>query len=331
MAITLKEVAERAGVSRSAVSRTFTKGASVSDKTRRKVEKAAKQLGYTPNFLARSLSTRRTELIGLVSDNFSNPLFLHIFNLLTRGLQERDLRPLLVNLSGEAEPEESVRLLKQYAVDGVIVASSTLPPAFALRFKEAGIPVIHTFGRYTSAPQTHIVSVDNRVCGRMAAEHLIQLGYRHIGFMGGPESATSTQDRYAGFVGAMNEHPDIQFTHSFAKAYTFAAGREEMLRLIQAGPAQAYFCGDDVTAIGAMSAIQTSGMKCPDDIGIMGMNDMEIAGWENINLTTIRQPIEQIISSSLELVAAILEDPAREPETRLFRCDIVERDTLKPA
>jgi DNA-binding LacI/PurR family transcriptional regulator len=104
MAITLKDVAERAGVSRSAVSRTFTSGASVSDKTRAKVERAANELGYSPNALASSLTTGRTKLIGLISNNFHNPLFLEVFDLFTRGLQDRGLRPLLVNLSDETDP-----------------------------------------------------------------------------------------------------------------------------------------------------------------------------------------------------------------------------------
>ena len=108
MTVTLKDVALRAGVSRSAVSRTFTEGASVSAKTRAKVEKAAIELKYSPNALASSLTTGRTKLIGLVSNNFHNPLFLEVFDLFTRGLQERGLRPLLVNLSAETDPANSV-------------------------------------------------------------------------------------------------------------------------------------------------------------------------------------------------------------------------------
>ena len=129
MTVTLKHVAERAGVSRSAVSRCFTEGASISAGTRAKVERAAAELGYCPNVLARSLTTRSTRLIGLVSNNFHNPVFLQIFDLFTRGLQDRGLRPLLVNLSEETDPARSVRMLRQYSVDGVIVASSTLPAA----------------------------------------------------------------------------------------------------------------------------------------------------------------------------------------------------------
>ena len=120
MAVTLKQVAKRAGVSASAVSRTFTQGASVSEKTRKKVESAAAAMGYSPNFLARSLTTRRTKMIGLVSNNFHNPIFLEVFDLFTRGLQECDLRPLLVNLTDQTDPEASVKMLRQYSVDGVI-------------------------------------------------------------------------------------------------------------------------------------------------------------------------------------------------------------------
>ena len=122
MTITLDDVAKRAGVSRSAVSRTFTPGASVSAAMRSKVENAANYLGYTPNFLARSLTTRSTNLIGLVSNNFHNPIFLEVFDQFTRGLQDRGLRPLLVNLTNEKEASASVQMLRQYSVDGVIVA-----------------------------------------------------------------------------------------------------------------------------------------------------------------------------------------------------------------
>ncbi|MBW4709080.1 LacI family transcriptional regulator [Roseobacter sp. YSTF-M11] len=331
MAITLKEVAERAGVSRSAVSRTFTDGASVSEKMRRKVEKAARDLGYSPNALASSLTTGRTKLIGLVSNNFHNPIFLQVFDLFTRGLQDRGLRPLLVNLSDETDPEASVRMLRQYSVDGVVVASSTLSPDFAKAFRDAGVPVVHSFGRSTSAPQVHVVGIDNVECGRMAARTLLSRGYRSIAFLGGPETATSTQDRYAGFFQELNGVKGLKLSHSFAEEYSFDAGRCEMLRLLQSEPAEAYFCGDDVLSIGVLSAITDSGLSVPDDIGIIGLNDMEMARWQNINLTTIHQPIRQIVTSSIELMVAMLDEPDRYPEGRVFPCSVVERGTLRPA
>ena len=330
MVATLRDVAVRAGVSRSAVSRTFTDGASVSAKMRSRVEKAAIELGYSPNVLARSLTTRRTKMIGLISNNFHNPIFLAVFDQFTRGLQERGLRPLLVNLSDETDPQNSVRMMRQYSVDGVIVASSTLPPGFSKAFRDQNVPVVHTFGRYSSAPSVHVVGIDNVECGRMVARTLIERGYKRVGFMGGPQSATSTQDRLKGFEEVLKERADITLSVSYADAYSFDAGRREMLRLAQDAPQEAYFCGDDVLSIGALSALKDSGLNVPGDVGIIGLNDMEMAGWANIDLTTIHQPIRQIVNSSVELIAAMLEEPDRYPEARLFPCSVVERGTLRP-
>lgn len=330
MPVTLRDVALRAGVSRSAVSRTFTHGASVSARTRAKVVKAANELGYQPNALASSLTTGRTKLIGLVSNNFHNPIFLEVFDLFTRGLQDRGLRPLLVNLSAETDPAHSVRLLRQYSVDGVIVASSTLPSSFARAFRDAQIPVVHSFGRFSSAPHVHVVGIDNIECGRMAAHTLVARGYRRIAFLGGPIEASSTQDRFAGFMELAGTVPGISVSHSFASAYSFDAGRIEMTKLLMTDPAEAYFCGDDVLSIGALSAVASAGLRVPDNVGIMGLNDMEMARWENIALTTIHQPIREIIDSSIELVCGLLDTPTRTPEARLFACHVVERATLRP-
>lgn len=329
MVATLKDVALLAGVSTSAVSRAFTEGASVSPAMRTRVELAAKQLGYHPNFLAASLTTGRTKLIGLVSNNFHNPVFLEIFDLFTRALQDKGLRPLLVNLSDETDPAASVRMLQQYSVDGVVVASSTLPPGFAEAFARAGVPVVHSFGRKTDTPLVHVVGVDNVACGRMAARELIARGYARVGFLGGPESATSTQDRLTGFQGAIARHKNVSLSISYASAYSFEAGRAEMQRLLADAPAEAYFCGDDVLSIGALSALADAGRSVPGDVGIIGFNDMEMAGWANIALTTIHQPVAKIIAASVDLVVALVDAPQTVPEVRLFPCHVVSRKTLR--
>lgn len=330
MAVTLKDVAQRAGVSRSAVSRTFTAGASVSPRMRARVEKAAQELGYSPNLIARSLTTRRTELIGLVADNFRNPIFLEVFDRFTAGLQARGLRPLLVNLSGETDPRGSLDMLRAYSVDGVVVASSTLPPAFAEAFSAAGVPVVHAFGRASARPLVPVVGIDNRDCGRLAAETLLARDYRRVGFLGGPEAASSTQDRLAGFRDVLGRHPGISADIHFAHAYSFAAGRVAMTQILAQGPAEAYFGGDDVLSIGALSAIADAGLDVPGDIGILGLNDMEMAGWQNIALTTIRQPIARIVEAAIERMGLLLEAPDMPPDVRLFACDVVERETLRP-
>ncbi|MEL7462114.1 MAG: LacI family DNA-binding transcriptional regulator [Pseudomonadota bacterium] len=329
MPVTLKDVALRAGVSRSAVSRTFTAGASVSDQTRRKVERAATELGYRPNALASSLTTGRTKLIGLISNNFRNPFFLEVFDLFTRRLQEQGLRPLLVNLSGETDPTNSVALLRQYSVDGVIVASSTLDPAFAKAFRDAGMPVVHSFGRPDGAARVDVVGVDNVACGRIAARTLLDRGYRKLGFLGGPRSATSTEDRLAGFCEVLTSQ-GLSPSISFADTYSFEAGRRTMAAALHQDREEAYFCGDDILSIGAMAAVEAAGLSVPGDLGLIGFNDMEMAGWQNIDLTTFHQPVSRIIESSIDLVTGLARDDLRVPETRLFECHIVERGTLRP-
>lgn len=332
MSVTLREVALRAGVSRSAVSRAFTPGASVSPATRARVEKAAAELGYRPSALASALSTGRTKLIGLVSTNFHNPIFLEVFDRFTKGLQARALRPLLVNLSGEMTLDSAVGLLRQYSVDGVILASSTLPPDFPLAFHDAGLPVVHCFARWTAAPEVDLVGIDNRACGRLAAQTLLARGYRRLGFLGGPREATSTEDRLGGFAEELARLPGAVLTRSFAGAYSYQAGRAEMARLI-AGPdplAEAYFCGDDILSIGAMAALTEAGKSVPGEVGILGFNDMEMAGWPSIGLTTIHQPTEAIIEASIERVVALTEDPGSPAAARLFDCHLVERGTLRP-
>lgn len=330
MAITLKEVAERAGVSRSAVSRTFTDGASVSEKTRRKVEKAARELGYAPSLIARSLATRRTKLIGLVANNFQNPVFLEVFDLYTQALQDLELRPLLVNLSHETDPETTVNLLRQYSVDGVIVATSTLPPSFAKAYKSAGLPVVHAFGKFDDAANVHVVGIDNIKCGALAAQTLVDRGYNSFAIIGGPEAATSTRDRVRGFLDRMGELGRKVSSVSYASSYTYAAGHEAGERLLADHEVEAIFCGDDLICMGAMDAARAQGRSVPGDIGFLGFNDMSIASWDAYDLTTIRQPVRDIILSSIELVVGTIGDPERTPEVRLFPCAIVERSTLRP-
>jgi DNA-binding LacI/PurR family transcriptional regulator len=329
--VTLRDVALRAGVSTSAVSRAFTPGASVSAEKRAAIELAASELGYSPSVLASALTTGRTQMIGLVSNNFHNPVFLEVFDQFTRGLQDRGLRPLLVNLSGDMALDDAVRMLRRYSVDGVILASSTLPPDYARRFLDVGLPVVHCFGRWSPRPEVNIVGIDNRAAGRLAAGTLLSRGYRKIAFLGGPDSASSTQDRLAGFLDVTDPRGDVQVSTSFAAAYSFDAGRAELRRLLSIGPlAEAYFCGDDVLSIGALSALDDAGLDVPGDVGILGLNDMEMARWPSINLTTVRQPIADIIAASIDLVVSSLRNPDLPAEARLFGCSIVERGTLRP-
>jgi DNA-binding LacI/PurR family transcriptional regulator len=330
MRVTLKDVAKRAGVSRSAVSRTFTEGASVSRKMRERVEAAARDLGYSPSFIARSLTTKRTKLIGLIANNFQNPVFLDVFDLYTRALQQRELRPLLVNLTDETDPVQSLRMLQQYGVDAVIIATSTLPPGFARAFGAADVPVVHAFGRFDPRSPVHVVGIDNILAGRMAADALASRGYRSIAVLGGPRYATSTEDRIEGFGQRLGEL-GIAISHlSYADSYSYAAGRRAMAALMEEASPEAVFCGDDLICMGAMDWARARGLSIPGDIGFLGFNDMDMAAWESYRLTTIRQPIRDIILGSVELVVDLAEDGSRAAEKKLLPCSLVERASLRP-
>jgi DNA-binding LacI/PurR family transcriptional regulator len=329
MPITLQDVAARAGVSKSAVSRTFTPGASVSARTRAKVEAAAAELGYSPNVLASSLTTGRTTLVGLISNNFTNPYFLQIFDHFTRALQQAGLRPLLINLSSQDDADRSLAMLRQYNVDGVIVASSTLPPGFAAEFQKAGIPVVHAFGWSSTEPRTARVSIDNRKAGQLAAHTLLARGYRRVGFLGGPEHAATTGDRLDGFRQALAAAGVLPAVH-YAADYAYAAGQAAMRDALTRHPdTEAWFCGDDVIAIGALDAARANGLSVPGDIGLIGLNDMEMAGWDRIALTTIRQPLARIVAESIALIRRRIKDPDDPPEMILLPCTLVERGTLR--
>ncbi len=329
MAPNIKKVADLAGVSTSAVSRAFTEGASVSLKMRQKVEIAAAQLNYTPNLIARSLATNKTKLIGLIANNFQNPVFLEVFDLYTRTLQERGLRPLLVNLTNVTDPGDILRMLRQYSVDGVIVATSTLPPSFALKFRDAGIPVVHTFGRHSRRPKVHLVGVDNIACGKLAANTLCSHGYRRVAFLGGPRLATSTQDRAAGFCRQIEASGAAVVRHEYAEAYSYDSGHKTMQSLLRDRSIEAVFCGDDLICMGAMDAARDAGLSIPENIGFLGFNDMTMASWSAYRLTTIRQPIRDIILKSVDVVVSLLDNPDLAPVSQLFPCTVVERTSLR--
>ena len=328
---TARDVATFAGVSASAVSRTFTQGASVSPTTRHKVIDAARLLGYRPNLLARSLTTKRTELIGLISNNFENPLFLEIFDHFTRRLQQHGLRPLLANLTDGEPPNGALNMLLQYSVDGVIVASSSLHGKLLKACAEARLPAVQAFGRPAGRTRANVVAADNVQGGRVAADLFCERGYSRVAFLGGPVDATSTEDRLKGFRKRLSEQDVALVAEVYGDAFSYAAGRTLMRCLIERGGIDGVFCGDDVLAIGAIDTCREFGISVPGEIGIVGFDDMPMASWRAYNLTTIRQPVADIIGTAIELIISIVQEPDRPAGSQLFACDAVVRDTLRPA
>ncbi len=329
MAVTLRDVARAAGVSASAVSRAFTPGASVAPATRSRIMLASAKLGFQPNRLAASLTTGRTRLVGIVADDFGNPFFLRVFDLFTAGLQARGFRPLLVNLQAGTPATEALGMLREYAVDAAILISATLPYGFARTFRDAGLPVAHCFARANARPDVPQSGIDDAQAGRLAARTLIGRGYVSLGYLGGPQQTQPAQDRFNGF---QDETAKLNMTivSAYAAAWSFDAGRATMQTMLENGPCDAYFCADDVLAIGAISALRDAGLRVPGDVGVIGLNDMEMAGWAGIDLTTIAQPVADIVAACIEQTLALIENPGLAAEARIFPARLVLRGTLRP-
>jgi DNA-binding LacI/PurR family transcriptional regulator len=328
--VTQKEVAEKAGVSLSAVSRAFTDGASVSAKTKEKIEKAAKILGYRPNILAQSLMTNRTKLIGIVSSNFENPAFIEVFDLITRELQAKGYRCLLENLTEKCEPEAVLDRLLQYRVDGVLFISSVLPTIFAEVCARAKLPAAIMFGRANTNGPINIVTADNSGGGKLGADLLLAKGYRNIAFLGGPADATTTIDRKQSVIDTLAAQGHTLSVVEHCSSYSYDAGRQKSRELLQNNPnIDAIFCGDDILAIATLDSARELGKRCPEELGILGFNDILMASWGAYNLTTIQQPIQQMVLAAVDIIISRIENPLLGTETRLLPCKLVERGTLR--
>jgi DNA-binding LacI/PurR family transcriptional regulator len=327
--ITQKEVADKAGVSLSAVSRAFTVGASISPKTREKIEVAANELGYKPNILAQSLMTNQTRLIGILSSNFENPAFTEVLDLITKELQSRNYRSLVENLSSESKPEDVLERLLQYRVDGVLFLSSVLPTIFAEVCAKAKLPAAIIFGRASTDGPINTVSADNYNGGKMGVELLIEHGYRKIAFLGGPINATTTIDRKKSIITTLKEYGLELSAIEHCDAYSYASGRDKSLTLLKEHPyIDAVFCGDDILAIATLDSARDLGMQCPEDLGVLGFNDMTMASWGAYNLTTIQQPIKDIVVAAVDIIIERIKYPNLSTEKRLLPCKVIERGTL---
>ena len=328
--ITQKEVADKAGVSLSAVSRAFTVGASVSPKTREKIEAAASELGYKPNILAQSLMTNRTRLIGIISSNFENPAFVEVLDLITKELQSRNYRSLVENLTTESQPEDVLERLLQYRVDGVLFLSSVLPVIFAEVCAKAKLPAAILFGRADLSGPINVVTADNYHGGKMGIELLLTRGYKKIAFLGGPINATTTIDRKQSAIETLTANGLEFIAIEHCDIYSYDAGREKSLKLLTNHPEiDAIFCGDDILAIATLDSAREIGKRCPEDFGVLGFNDISMASWGAYNLTTIQQPIKEMVFAAVDIIIDRIEYPHLPTEKRLLPCKPIERGTLK--
>ena len=311
--VTSADVANLAGVSQSAVSRVFTPGASASLQTADKVRKAAAELGYRPNSLARAMVSGKTGIIGLVVAYFSNQFYPEAIEKLSKAMQERNYH-LLVFMTSKTEGDvsEVVAEILDYQVDGIIAASVALSSDLSKRCTSAGVPVV-LFNRTQDDNSFSSVTSQNYAGGRKVAEFLLASGHQRISYIAGWEGASTQRDRQAGFVDALIEKGHRLWSHeigNFVMGDAQKATRKLFAKGLEQGP-DAIFVANDHMAIAVMDTLRSElGIKVPEQVSVVGYDDVPAASWPSYDLTTVRQPTNRMVSATVDLLLGQIENPA---------------------
>ena len=298
-----EDVARKAGVSRSAVSRAFTPGASVAKETRRKVMAAARALQYRPNLLARSLITGRSRIIGLVAAYLDNQYYPLVLERLCQALQERGFHVLVfIAAQTGVDVERVLTEILDYQVDGIIMASASISGTLAQRCTAEGVPVVQ-FNRAQDDPRISAVTSDNFAGGQMLARFLLAGGHRRIGYIAGWAGASTQRDREAGFRAGLAEAGRPLYARDTGD-YSFSGAQDAARRMFQGRRRpDAVFVANDHMAIAAMDVIRFElGLRIPDDVSVVSYDDVPQAGWPTYQLTTIRQPTEAMVAAVVEVL-----------------------------
>jgi len=313
--ITSADVARRAGVSQSAVSRVFTKGASASDKTVAKVKKAAIELGYRPNVLARSLITGRSRIIGLVVAYLENHFYPEALEKLSNALQEKGYH-VLIFMAGKdaANIDNVVDEILDYQVDGIVTASVALSSDLTRRCAAAGIPVV-LFNRAQDDASLSSVASANFQGGRKVARFLAAHKPKRIGYIAGWEGASTQRDREAGFRRGLAEaglELAVWGLGNFEMEQAKAAAREMFGKPDRP---DAVFVANDHMAFGVMDALRFElGLRVPQDVLVVGYDDVPPAAWPAYGLTTLRQSANQMVARTVEILMRTIETGETQPE-----------------
>ena len=313
MSPTLEEVARLAGVSRSTVSRVINDQPNVRPATREHVRQAILESGYRPHAVARSLVTQRTNIIGIavqesVSTLFTDPFFAPLLRGATAACNEHKYQ-LMLSLfparSGQREVYQNV--FRNGYLDGVVVASTSFDSPLIHQLLQDGIPTV-SVGRHRD-PRVHYVDVDNLGGARMAVEHLIKLGHTRIGTIAGRLDMAHSHQRLAGYKRALLAHGlDVTEELICEGDYTESSGMTCMRQLLRANPT-AVFAASDAMAIGALKVLREACIQVPDDMALVGFDNIPIAGVIQPPLTTVRQPIEQLGAVAVDYLVTLLERP----------------------
>lgn len=322
------DVARLAGVSQSAVSRCFMPNASISDKTREKVLAAAAQLHYAPNAIARSLITRRSNIVAVLITETTSRVTPEILFELNVALLRRGLHLLLFSITQEMGHEDIIGEVLRYKVDGVIACTS-LPEAQIRRCNHRGIPVV-LYNRVAPGQDACSVSCDHFSANREIADRLYRCGHRNFAFISGAATAPVSEQRKQGLVQRLQElgiaHVEVE-----EGDFSYRSGHDALLRLLARTQAvDAIVCANDDMAFGAMDAARYQlGKQVPQDLSIVGFDDVVSAERSPYQLTTVRQPVADMARQAVALLVERIETRDLPPVVILLPGALMLRESAR--
>ena len=329
----IRMVAKLAGVSVATVSRSFTSPTKLAPATLEKVKAAATQLNYKPNALAQALRSNRAHAILVIVPDISNNFFSRILEGIEATAKERGLSPLLANSGDDEEFERNcIGMVRARRADGIIQLGARSIEELLRGESSRDIPFVHAveFSRRSHAPA---VGIDNRKAAQSMTQHMIDLGHRKIGLIGGSASSDITRLRLDGYRQALQD-AGIEVNDNWVEhgEYSIHAGLSGAKNLLGRAPElTAVFCLSDEIAIGAMAAARELGRKLPDDLSIGGFDNIEFGEYTVPPLTTITQPSRRMGRRAMELMLQILDNADDIPtEPIILDAELVIRDSLAP-
>lgn len=326
--ITSIDVAELAGVSQSTVSRVFSSNSPrVAEATRQKVLEAANALGYRPNAIARMMSSRHTRLIGIVMASITSPFYPYVLDKFLQRLQATDHQVLLFTAAENQAVDELLPLVLQHRVDALVITSALLSSSMADECARAGTPVL-LFNRYVPGANVSAVCADNIAGGRMAADVLLDSGHERLAYVAGTQDTSTNIDRERGFRERLQERAVTTWRRAQG-AYTYETGVAAAQELLREEPPDAIFCANDIMALGVLDALRAAGLRVPQDVSVIGFDDIPMAAWQSYQLTTISQEVEAMIARSIEILLERIVNPEQPPTQEFIAGELRIRSTVR--
>ncbi|HYH20283.1 MAG TPA: LacI family DNA-binding transcriptional regulator [Azospirillum sp.] len=329
---TLRDVARLAEVDSSVVSRVLrgASGANVRPETRERIEQVARDLGYSPNPLARGLRTQRTNCLALVVPQLDNPVFQQIAQGAERAAAARGFALVTYHVRDAAQERERLEhLVRSIRVDGVVIATLMMAGDAHQFFERLGLPCVLVNREAPGVP--NFVSVDDEAGAHLATTHLLRLGHRRIAHIAGPHGRYNAIRRREGYERALREAGIEPETRLVAAAeYSFEGGRDAMATLLNADMT-AIFATTLLSGIGALRTLDVAGRRVPDDVSVIALHDAPLAEMVTPPLTTVRFPTEDMGAEAVDAVIDHIDGLQRHLERRLPPTGLVERGSCAPS